>query len=74
MELQRGFNSDSGEGEVSVHKLFEECVKQFPGEVALIDGIQTFTYKELNDKAERLSKVILQHRSQSKIFVVCTVR
>jgi amino acid adenylation domain-containing protein/non-ribosomal peptide synthase protein (TIGR01720 family) len=41
--------------EKSVISLFEEQVKQNPGAIALVDGEEQFTYKELNQKANELA-------------------
>ena len=74
MELQYDSNPALNVSDTSVHQLFEESAKRFPDKTALIFGSQTLSYKELNDKAERLSKVILQHPVQSKIIGVSAAR
>lgn len=69
MELQRSFNSASSENKIFVHQLFEDSARRFPDETALIFGTQTFTYKEINDKAESLSNTISRHFSEKIIGV-----
>ncbi len=74
MELQCFFNSASNHVNSAVHKLFEESANSYPDNIALVFGEQTLTYKELNDKAEDLSKVILSYAFEAKIIGVSTAR
>ncbi|MFL1674598.1 non-ribosomal peptide synthetase [Paenibacillus dendritiformis] len=41
-----------------IHQLFEEQVKKSPGNIAVIDRERTLTYKELNDRSNRLGKLL----------------
>ena len=74
MELQYDFNSALNVNNTFVHKIFEDCAEQFADDTALIFGTQTLTYKELNDKAESLSKTILQRSEETKIIGVSAAR
>lgn len=57
------FNQSQSEfpGDKTLHRLFEEQVEQTPGKPAAIFKKQTFTYRELNEKANQVAW-LLRHK------------
>lgn len=47
--------------QTTIHELFEQQVQRFPGAVALVYENTTVTFKELNDKADRLAAVLMHN-------------
>jgi amino acid adenylation domain-containing protein len=45
-------------GDKTLHRLFEEQVEQTPGKPAAIFKKQTFTYRELNEKANQMARLL----------------
>lgn len=55
--------------EVCIQRLFEQQVVQTPEAVALIQGDQTFTYAELNQRANQLAAILVAHGIGPESFV-----
>ncbi|MBD8496930.1 non-ribosomal peptide synthetase [Paenibacillus arenosi] len=59
----------------TIHSLFEKRVQQTPNEIAIVHGEQTITYKELNERANQLARLLQQIGIQSNERVgLCAVR
>jgi amino acid adenylation domain-containing protein len=44
----------------TVHELFEKTVKRDPDQIAVVDGENTYTYRELNERAEQTASILRQ--------------
>ncbi len=55
--------------EKCIHELFEEQVQQNPNAVALIFEDKRLTYRELNDKANRLAHFLIKHNVGPEVLV-----
>ncbi|HEY0097017.1 MAG TPA: condensation domain-containing protein, partial [Archangium sp.] len=61
--------------EVSIHRLFEEQVERTPDAVAVIAGEMRLTYRELNERANRLARRLVSKGSGPEVVVgVCLDR
>ena len=74
MALDYYINPATNINNTSVHQLFEQAAKHYPDNVAVAFREQSFTYSELNQKAENLSKAILSQAAEAKIIGVSTTR
>ena len=56
-----------------VHELFEQQVAAHPDTVAAVQGARRWTYRELNDRANRLARVLLARGlgREAVVAVVC---
>lgn len=54
---------------ITVHKIFEERAKIFGSKTAIIFGEQSATYQEINNKANRLAKLLCQKGIQENDIV-----
>ncbi|WP_036709705.1 non-ribosomal peptide synthetase, partial [Paenibacillus pinihumi] len=43
-----------------VHELFEEQVREQPGNIALVEGERQWTYLELNERANSLARILIE--------------
>ncbi|WP_168188733.1 non-ribosomal peptide synthetase [Thermoflavimicrobium daqui] len=43
-----------------VHELFEKTVGRYPDQIAVVDGEDTYTYRELNEKADKIASILRQ--------------
>lgn len=50
--------------QLCLHRLFEQAAEQYTNKVALICGHVTLTFGELNSKANRLARALVQHEIQ----------
>jgi amino acid adenylation domain-containing protein len=57
-----------------IHTLFDNCTLYHADRTAVILGSQSITYKELNEKANRLSNSILHHAHNEAIIGISTTR
>ncbi|MGD2088630.1 MAG: amino acid adenylation domain-containing protein [Candidatus Aminicenantes bacterium] len=57
-----GFNQTQAEfpGDKTLHRFFEEQVEQTPGKPAALFKKQIFTYRELNEKANQMARLLRQ--------------
>lgn len=58
----------------SIVQFFEKSVDQYPDKIALVFKEESVTYSELNQKAEKLSNVILKISPDEKIIGISTTR
>ena len=52
-----------------IHQLFQEQAEKTPDAVALIDGDQRITYRELNRQANRLARHLLERGAGAEVLV-----
>ena len=50
------------EHEVCMHHLFERTAQQHPNDIAIVDGSRTFSYLELNTRANQLARYLKKMR------------
>jgi iturin family lipopeptide synthetase A len=62
-QILRNFNHTKVEypKEKLIHQLFEERAAQIPGQIALQFNNETLTYRELDEQADRLARVLQGH-------------
>jgi tyrocidine synthetase III len=58
------------EKQLTVQKLFEKQVKNTPNAVALVDETNSYTYQELNQRANQIANYILQNTNIQKDSIV----
>lgn len=58
---------------VCIHTLFEAQVRATPDVLALVGGSTRFTYRELNEEANRLAGLLIQRGVRPNTFVGCYV-
>ncbi|MCP4217470.1 MAG: amino acid adenylation domain-containing protein, partial [bacterium] len=70
-QLLEEFNDSSGDfpREKTLHRLFEEQVEKTPQQTALSLGDQTAIYRELDDKAARLARVLQEKGAGPGIII-----
>ncbi|AFC30793.1 Tyrocidine synthetase 3 [Paenibacillus mucilaginosus 3016] len=75
-ELLETFNdTDADIAEGTIHGLIEAQAARTPEAAALLCGKQRFTYRELNERANRLARTLLAHDSaQGRIMAVLADR
>lgn len=67
--------SSSTDTAYCLHELFEEQVRQQPDRIALVFGSECFSYRDLNRRANRLARYLLQQGVQPDTRVaICTER
>jgi amino acid adenylation domain-containing protein len=64
----------SPDKEIKVHQLFEMTVLQFPELTAVVFGEYSLSYRELNNRADRLANKILNQAFEAEIIGVSTTR
>jgi tyrocidine synthetase-3 len=68
LEMSRGIESVPGESQ-TIHRLFEEQAGRTPEHVAAVYHDMKLTYKELNDRSNRLANLLIQKGVQSDSVV-----
>ncbi|MCA9954452.1 MAG: amino acid adenylation domain-containing protein, partial [Anaerolineales bacterium] len=56
--------TDAGVSEIGLHQQFEQWVKEQPDVTAVSDQHQTLTYQQLNQHANQLARLLIQHGVQ----------
>ena len=52
--------------EATIHELFEEAVQRTPERVALVEGSDRVTFRELNERANRVSRYLVSKKLEPK--------
>jgi amino acid adenylation domain-containing protein len=70
-QFSNGYNKINNENKF-IYELFEEQVKKTPNAVALVCDNKSFSYKELNEKANQLANYLVKHgvKSESKVVIL----
>jgi len=68
LEMSMGIEAIPGESQ-TIHRLFEEQASRTPGQVALVYHDMKLTYKELDDRSNRLANLLRQRGVQEDSVV-----
>ncbi|WP_019988565.1 type I polyketide synthase [Rudanella lutea] len=68
---EAGIDAVSG---LRVHGLVEQAARAHANQTAVVFGDQSLTYQALNDRADRLARVLIQHDPTARLIGVSTTR
>ena len=63
------FSSDA-----TIHRLFAEQARRTPDRLAIVDGADCLTYRQLDEQSNRLARTLIEHGVHANTFVAVMMR